>query len=189
MSLPQDTAQYTNCIIRAWVRDGESGSGRSLVHTRCYAENSEAPIFCHPLQFSCRVFLLESFSFWRFLDFSIGSAPDFTGLPQLINGCLFFFERKLVQLAGKPSEIDNRRAQRTVCTLTIVFEEPVLHKILAVTWVWVPGQPTQLEACQDRNLLRRNCSALSISTDCDRLDVISSALFAPWQLKSSRFCF
>ena len=58
-----------------------------FIHFWCWKQWSSL-IFCHPLQFSYRIFLQESFSSWWSCIF------------RLTNG--YFFERKVVQLADKP---------------------------------------------------------------------------------------
>ena len=93
----------------------------------------------------------------------------------MADGCsFFFFERKVVQLAGKPFEglTVDRLAQRTAGALTV--------------------EPTRNQHCKNSleslligktELFRdENCSVLSTSTDVDqvhRLAAISSALLVP----------
>ena len=88
------------------LRDGSSGPGPGLVHTLCYAENSEAcssfvnlsrVLLSHV---PARIFLFKADGSWIF---------------RLANGWFFFvFSKKVVQLAGKPFE--GLSDSRSTCT-------------------------------------------------------------------------
>ena len=106
------------------------------------------------------------------LSFSEGS-----WIFRLANGCsflFFFFERKVVQLAGKPFEglTVDRLAQRTVCALT---DEPRRNQHCKKSLESLLIGKTEL-------FRDENCSVLSTSTDVNqvhRLAAISSALLVP----------
>ena len=134
--IPWRNAHKPHCIIRVWVRDVASGPGSGLVHTTLLCRNSEAHSSCHPLQFSSRLFLLESFFFWWFLDFSSGQSFFF----------FFFLKEKLCNSRATLQ----RPVSRSTCTAhrmrshCITQKKPTLQE-----------KSRKLAYWQDRTLSRR----------------------------------
>ena len=144
-------------LLGSGLETGHPDQARPCHVQLCYAENSEARSSYHPLQFSCPLFLQESFFFWGFLDFSIGQ------------WLFLFFFRKSCATGGQTLR---RLDSRSTCTANRMRshwrtqKKPTLQE-----------KSRKLAYWQDRTLSRRKSLSYeheqgcrsSTSPGCDQL--------------------